>query len=215
MPASSTQSDFWYESIDHNGVSPFIPDSSSWSVFRNVVTDFGAVGDGVTDDWSAIQNAINSGNSFADRTSNSLGTTGQPAVVYIPSGTYMLSQPLQLYVGTVVLGNPINRPTLKVTSSFSGNTVIYGKDPNQGSTTNFYIGFKNIILDSTNLSPSTTITLMDWSVSQATQLTNVEFNMPNFSTGHTGIAMPEGGSGTIINDLTFNGGVVGIVSNIS
>lgn len=125
-------------------------------------TDFGAKGDGVTDDTDAIQNAINAGNSFAGRTTNSLGTTGQPAVVYIPSGTYMLSKPLQLYVGTVVLGNPINRPTLKATSSFSGSTIIFSKDPHQDSTTTFYIGFKNIIIDSNNLSPSTTITLMDW-----------------------------------------------------
>ena len=34
--------------------------------------------------------------------------------------------------------------------------------------------------------------------------------MPNFSTGHTGIIMPEGGSGTMMGDLTFNGGVIGL-----
>lgn len=94
--------------------------------------------------------------------------------------------------------------------NFKGNTLVHGKDPNQGSTTNFYIAIKNIHLDSTNINKDTTFTLLDWSVSQATQLTNIVFNMPLYSSGHTGIAMPEGGSGTMMGDLTFNGGVIGI-----
>lgn len=88
-------STFWYESITHNGVSPFINDPT-WQVYRNV-QDFGAVGDGVTDDTSTIQNAINQGNSENSRTTFSFGTTGQPAVVYLPSGTYMISEPLQVH----------------------------------------------------------------------------------------------------------------------
>ena len=47
------------------------------------------------------------------RNTNSLGTTGQPAVVYIPSGSYTLNSPLQLYVGTVLIGDPLNPPVLK------------------------------------------------------------------------------------------------------
>ncbi|RFU24725.1 hypothetical protein B7463_g11612, partial [Scytalidium lignicola] len=201
---------FWYENINHNGISPFITDGSSWTVYRNVKTQYGAAGNGVSDDTAAIQNAINAGNSIAGRNENSWGTTGQPAVVYLPSGTYMLSSPLQLYVGTVIMGNPLSPPVLKATAGFSGSYMIYGKDPNQGSTTNFYIGIKNIVIDSTNIDPATTVSLLDWSVSQATQLSNVVFNMPDYSTGHTGLQMPEGGSGTIMNDVTFNGGATGI-----
>lgn len=208
--APTNPSSFWYEEINHNGISPFITDGSSWVVYRNVKTQFGAKGDGSTDDTAAIQNAINTGNSIASRTSNSWGTTGQPAVVYLPSGTYVLSSPLQLYVGTVIMGNPLDPPVLKASAGFSGEYIIYGKDPNQGSTTNFYIAIKNVVIDSTNINPSTSITLLDWSVSQATQLFNVVFNMPDYSTGHIGIQMPEGGSGTIMNDVTFNGGVIGI-----
>lgn len=47
-------------------------------------------------------------------------------------------------------------------------------------------------------------------ISQATQLTNVVFNMPAFSRGHTGVAMPQDGSGTHMGDLPFKGGAVGI-----
>lgn len=192
-------------------MSPFIANGASWDVFRNVKSaPYNAQGNGAANDAGAIQAAINAGNSFADRTTNSLGTTGQPAVVYIPSGTYILSSPLQMYVDTVLMGNPLNPPVLKAAAGFSGNTLIYGKDPHQGSTTNFYMGIKNLVLDSTNVAAATNFTILDWSVSQATQLANVVFNMPNYSTGHTGITMPEGGSGTMMNDLTFNGGFVGI-----
>ena len=210
-PLTATNpSTFWYEAITHNGISPFIANGASWPVFRNVKTAYGAKGDGVTDDTAAIVNAIKAGNSAGDRSQHVFGTTGQPAVVYLPAGTYLISSPLQLYVDTVIMGNPLNPPTIKASSSFSGSYLIYGKDPNLDSTINFYIGIKNLILDSTNIAASTTFTLLDWSVSQATQLTNVVFNMPDYSTGHTGISMPEGGSGTIMNDLVINGGVIGI-----
>ena len=144
------------------------------------------------------------------RSQNELGTTGQPAVVYLPSGVYIVSKPIQLYVGTVFMGDPLSPPTLKAASGFNGNTLIYGKDPNQGSTINFYIGVKNLVFDSNNIDKDTSFTIIDWSVSQATQLTNCVFNMPSFSSGHTGIAMPEGGSGTYLGDLQINGGAVGI-----
>ncbi|KAI1373765.1 glycoside hydrolase family 55 protein [Hypoxylon crocopeplum] len=201
---------YWYESVTHNGISPFIPNGTDWPVFRNVKTMFGAKGDGVTDDSEALQNAINAGNSFAERNANSLGTTGQPAVVYLPKGVYVLAQPIQFFVGMILMGDPIDPPTIKAASNFSGDFMIFAKDPSQGSTTNFYIGMKNVIIDSMDFDKDKNLTLIDWSVSQACQLTNVRFNMPYESTGHIGIAMPEGGSGLIMEDLYFHGGVVGI-----
>ncbi|PMD48188.1 glycoside hydrolase family 55 protein [Hyaloscypha variabilis F] len=210
-PVATNPGTFWYEQITHNGISPFINDGASWPVFRNVKTNYGAAGDGTTDDSGAIQNAILAGIDGITRDQNKLGTTGQPAVVYIPSGVYVLSKPLQLYVGTVLMGDPLNPPTFKAAAGFNGNTMIYGKDPNQQSaTTVFYVAVKNLVFDSTNIDKDTTFTIIDWSVSQATQLTNCVFNMPSYSSGHTGISMPEGGSGTYLGDLQINGGVVGI-----
>lgn len=123
-----------------------------------------------------------------------------------------MAKPIQLYVNTFLIGNPNDRPQLLASSSFNGNTMVYGKDPNFGATDNFYIGMKNLILVSTELSASTPFTLLDWSVSQATQITNVKFDMPD-SSQHTGMAMPEGGSGTMIGNLLFQGGLYGINMN--
>ena len=146
-----------------------------------------------------------------NRNTYSLGTTGQPAVVYIPGGTYILDNPLQLYMGTVMMGNPLNPPVSKAGPNFSAVTLIHAKDPSQPPTNNFYIAIKNINFDSININPDTTFTTIDCSVAQATQPTNCVFNMPNYSIGHTGVGeLERGDSGTIMSDLTFNGGAVGI-----
>ena len=47
------------------------------------------------------------------RDTNSLGTTGQPVVIYVPPGNYVFDSPIQLYVGTILMGNPLSVPVLK------------------------------------------------------------------------------------------------------
>ena len=209
LVASSHPSKYWYEEIDHNGISPFIANGTSWKVYRNV-KDYGAKGDGVTDDATAIQAAIDAGG--RGPAGNGMGTTGAPAVIYFPEGTYLMGKTINSYVDTFLIGNPLNRPTLKASSSFNGSIFLNMYDPGQDSTTNFYIGVKNLVLDSTSYSPSTPFLLMDWAVSQATQLTNVLFKMPP-SSQHTGVATPEGGSGTYMGNLDFEGGAIGINMN--
>jgi glucan 1,3-beta-glucosidase len=104
---------------------------------------------------------------------------------------------LQFYVGTVIIGDALNPPTLKASSNFPNDHIIYGKDPNQGGTVNFYMGLKNVIIDSTSVSTSKSQALLDWTVSQGTQLTNVVFNMPNFSS-HVGLTTQYDSNSNII-----------------
>ncbi|KAI9927862.1 hypothetical protein MW887_002714 [Aspergillus wentii] len=207
-------SKYWYEEIEHGGESSFLATEykNNYKVFRNVVTDFGADNTGQKDSSEAIQAAINVGASNGpSRSSQVMGTTGQPVIVYLPAGTYRLDKGLQLWVGTVIVGDPTDLPVLKASSGFPHDHIIFAKDPNFGGTINFYIGLKNVVLDSTAVASNQDIGLLDWTVSQATQLTNVEFNMPLGSSGHTGLTTQyDYNSNIILNDLRFNGGVIGM-----
>lgn len=209
------KSGYWYENIKHNGISPFIAGGDKWMVHRNVKTDFGAVGDGKADDTEAIQAALNFGNGTEFRNSSAWGTTGAPAVVYIPQGTYRLTRPIYNYVDTVIMGDPTNKPVLQAADTWAEKDkfLLYGHDYNYDSTVNFYIGLKSIVLDSTLVPASQNITLLNWAVSQNVQLANVVFNMADKGTGHTGLSMPEGGSPLIMNNLVFQGGSVGVRMN--
>ena len=82
---------------------------ASW---RNVRTTFGAVGDGVHDDSSALQNALDS-------------LAGIPAVLWLPRGTYVVTTPLHLKGSanvTIVGEDPLS--TSLVWKGSKGGTLI-------------------------------------------------------------------------------------------
>ena len=92
----------WYGSAAH-------PPSSA--AFRSV-TDFGAAGDGVTDDTQAIQAAMN----------HNVGAVHAkaPSVVYFPPGTYLVSGTLVMWGFQELRGCSTARPTIRLAASSPG-----------------------------------------------------------------------------------------------
>ena len=81
------------------------------------VKDFGAVGDGTTDDTTAIQAAIN----FAATAVS--GSTG--AVVYFPTGTYMISTTINMPNRVGLQGANGRGTEIKPTSGFASNYMFH------------------------------------------------------------------------------------------
>lgn len=77
------------------------------------VKDFGAVGDGETDDTEAIQEAVNS--------------VGR-GTVYVPKGTYVITSPIKLSYRRSLIGEPANK-------GFGGSVLKAGADMDSMITT--------------------------------------------------------------------------------
>ncbi|KAG8160771.1 hypothetical protein KVR01_009035 [Diaporthe batatas] len=175
---SVTAETWWMAQQQQLGSAPFAP-ASNYKVWRNVM-DYGAKGDGKTDDTAAINRAI----SDSQRCGPECGTsTVVPAVVYFPSGTYLVSSPIIQYYNTQFLGDPNSLPTILAASSFVGLGVItsspYVSD-NEGwylNTANFLRSIRNFKIDIRLTDPSSYICGIHWQVSQATSLENIEFYM--------------------------------------
>ncbi|SPO21480.1 probable beta-1,3 exoglucanase precursor [Ustilago trichophora] len=209
--ASRANETFWFELIDHNGNATYNPNPSTYQVYRNV-KDFGAKGDGVTDDTNAINQAISQGNRCGQGCGSS---TISPAVVYFPPGTYLVSSPIVSYYYTQLMGSATDRPTLLAAPTFQGIAVI-DEDPYSSDGSNWYINQNNFFravynfkIDLTQMPPSSG-TGIHHQVSQATGLFNVHFEMRQDADNNTqqGIFM-ENGSGGFMTNLSFRGGRYG------
>ncbi|KAH8672181.1 LysM domain protein [Ilyonectria robusta] len=194
------------------GQSPFSP--PGYQVWRNV-KDFGAKGDGTTDDTAAINKAISDGARCGEECKTS---TIAPAVVYFPPGTYLVSGSIIQYYNTQFLGDPINVPTILAASSvvglgvFTSNKYIADNVGWYLNTANFLRSIKNFKIDIRLTDPCAHVCAIHWQVGQASSLENIEFYMQyNSDVPHStqqGIYM-ENGSGGFLADLTFVGGNVG------
>ena len=172
-------------------------------------------GDGSSDDTNAINEAISSGNRCGDAKCDSSTTT--PALVYFPSGTYVVSKPIIQYYFTQMIGDARNLPILKAASSFNGMAVV-DADPytNSGSNwytnqNNFFRSIRNFVIDLTSM-PQGSGAGIHWQVAQATSLQNIRFEMikgGGDANKQQGIFM-DNGSGGFMSDLVFNGGNYGM-----
>lgn len=91
----------------------------------NVKTDFGAVGDGTTDDTSALETA------FA-------AAVSQKKAVYVPAGTYLIKRPLTIKSGMEIYG--------------AGNTSIIKKIPAYWSKTTSAVAAGSTVIPVTDAS---------------------------------------------------------------
>ncbi|KAJ5482994.1 Glucan 1-3-beta-glucosidase [Penicillium diatomitis] len=203
---------YWLADIAHQGRAAFNPDPSGYKVFRNV-KDYGAVGDGVTDDTAAINAAISDGGRSGP--ASRVTTTTTPAIVYFPAGTYLISSSIIDYYFTQLIGNPNSLPVLKATPGFVGLGLIdgdqYQSDGSQGwgSTNVFFRQIRNFKLDLTSIPASSAATGIHWPTGQATSIQNVEIAMSSAAgTQHQGIFI-ENGSGGFMTDVTITGGLYG------
>ncbi|ROV99133.1 hypothetical protein VMCG_06572 [Cytospora schulzeri] len=210
--AASTGSSYWVADIARNGVVPFGNDSS-YAIFRNVM-DYGAKGDGSTDDTDAINKAISDGNRCGEGCGS---TTTTPAIVYFPPGTYMVNTPIIQYYYTQMIGDANDLPVLKAMSTFTGMAVIDSDPYAEGGASwytnqnNFFRQVRNFKIDLTAM-PYTSGAGIHWQVAQATSLQNIVFNMRTDGGSaniQKGIFM-DNGSGGFMSDLTFNGGGTGM-----
>ncbi|PCH43394.1 glycoside hydrolase family 55 protein [Wolfiporia cocos MD-104 SS10] len=208
---SSASDPFWLQDITHQGTAPYSSDPSTYPVYRNV-KDYGATGDGYTDDTDAINAAISYGNRCGQGCGSSTTT---PAVVFFPQGTYVVSGAIIAYYYTVLVGDAKVPPTIIASSNFSGEAVIdadpyipndYGAEwyVNQD---NFYRSVRNFVIDLTQTGATSGAKGIHWQVSQSTSLMNLVFEMSTDSdTTQIGLFM-EDGSGGFMGDLVFNGGM--------
>ncbi|KAI2630636.1 pectate lyase superfamily protein-domain-containing protein [Hypoxylon sp. NC1633] len=214
QPRQDQASSYWFANIERQGVAVF--GEPDYKVFRNV-KDYGAKGDGSTDDTDAINKAVQDGANRCIMHCDS--RTSAPALVYFPPGVYMVSKPIIQSYYTQFVGDAVNIPTIKATASFDGMGVIdanpydYTVDPATNwyiNQNNFFRQVRNFIIDTTD-APLDKGSGIHWQVAQATSLQNIVFNMnPDTSDANKqkGLFI-ENGSGGFMADLTFNGGGIG------
>lgn len=110
------------------------------------VKDFGAVGDGVADDMNAIKDALDEG-----------------VPVYLPKGTYRITEPLYLDSGSVIFGDGPQTVILKdsTTAGTGSNTA------RAGTVTDSYVKNAAIIVRHANNAASEQVVIRDLTLESA------------------------------------------------
>lgn len=106
--------------------------NSAYKLYRNV-KDYGATGDGSTDDTAAITKALMDGGACAKDCNSS---TIYPKMVYFPPGTYVVSTPVQMPYNTQLIGDAVTLPTILASSTFQGMALLDSDPYEEGGKSN-------------------------------------------------------------------------------
>ncbi|KAK3617016.1 hypothetical protein LTR56_025560 [Elasticomyces elasticus] len=204
--------DYWLEDLPHQGVSAF-GNTTDFLTWRNV-KDFGAKGDGISDDSAAINRAISFGGTCAPGNCSSTTTAG--ATVYFPGGTYLVSSSIVDFYSTHLIGNAVCPPVLKAAHNFSGPAIIDGNPRLASGSLGFselglfFRQARNFAIDMTELPSHSNVTGIYWPTAQAHSLQNIRFDMHRGpDSRQTGLYI-EVGAGGFLGDLAFHGGLYGL-----
>lgn len=194
------------------------PSDGEFRPFRNV-RDYGAVGDGVTDDTTAFRQALQ-----RDR-----GNEGEklPADVFVPPGTYLISDTLVLWKATHLAGDEKRRPKLILKNKAAGFGEASNPKPllvtangwntptlstnwqladqiSKVANNTFYTSIRNLEIDLGE--ENSGAWGIYWKVAQQTSLRNVKIT----ATSAAGCIRSTGdGGGGILADLDCQGGDYG------
>ncbi|CAE7209200.1 unnamed protein product [Rhizoctonia solani] len=211
---------YWVEAIKRRGSAPYSDNPTGYKarsslVYRNV-KDYGAKGDGKTDDTEAIQRAIADGGRCGQGCE---ATTRTPALVYFPSGKYLISKPIAAYYYSSIIGNPKDLPVLIASGNFNNGSDGSVLDANpytpEGNNwyinqNNFFRSIRNLVIDTRQAPVNTTVRGIHWQLSQATSLSNIRVEMSQVAENkHQGVFI-ENGSGGFMADLHLIGGQYGL-----
>jgi glucan 1,3-beta-glucosidase len=204
-PVEGVPDGFWLDQQDHTGTArgyaPFIDNYFTYPTYRNALK-YGAMNDGSGDQTSSLQAALNDDGRGGNRYNHDTPiTTFEPAEVFLPGGTYQLQKTLDLRMGTIIVGDPLDPPVIRAAADFVGDTVVNGYDSaTDHHEDSFMTLLKNVIIDTTSMSADRQVTALQWGVAQGCGLTNVQIRMPSGPTQHTGIFL-QGGSTIIVSDV--------------
>ena len=214
VPQADNPQTYWRQTLPNRGKATFNTDTS-YKVFRDAKRDFGAKGDGVTDDTQALLNALGVGS----RTYATSSTT-TPAIVYLQPGTYLISRTLILPYYTQLIGSATGQSIIKIVSTWpSGSPTGYVIDADPynssgqlsvGSTNNFYKEIRDLTIDMTAATGNANMAGIHWPTAQACQLQNLKIKMTTVSTTQQVGIFIEEGSGGFMSDLTISGGAIGM-----
>ena len=195
------------------------------------VQDFGAKGDGVTDDTAAINSAI----AASTPAGNNGNYWGQAQIVYFPSGTYLISSPLVKNdgatptYGMVLIGESETTTTIRLAPGAPGfsdpsnpqgmiyptSDPRYGYSPSPGDGNDAYQNtIQDLTVDIGTGNPGAIG--IDYLASNLGAVRNVTVEAPSGNEGVTGIRMTRPLIGpALIENVTVNGFAVGLdVANL-